>query len=137
MICNVLCEVLERSEIKYDIRKNGDIACIVNGRDGDISFVIRTDFSKMLVTIYSPLAEPVPLIIAGDVSLAVCMMNSSLTDGTVCYDIYGGTVYFRITASFYNSAPESSVFEYLLSAAAEAVDEYRPRLKKLMLCFVA
>lgn len=132
-----LCGVLERNDIKYDVKDNGDIACIVNGREGDIRLVFRTDCSKMLVTLYSPLAEHVPLFFAGDAALAVCMMNSRLTDGTVCYDISGGTVYFRMTASFYNSDPTEFMFEYLLSAAAEAVDEYRPRLKKLMICTAA
>ncbi len=128
-----LCSVLERNEIKYDVRDKGDIACIVNGSDGDISLLFRTDCSKMLVTLYAPLADGVPPFLTCDVSLAVCMMNGRLSDGTVCYDVHSGTVYLRLTASFYNSGPTEFTYEYLLSTAAEIVDEYRPRLKKLML----
>ena len=37
-----------------------------------------------------------------------------------------------MTASFYNSAPVDSLFEYMLSAAADAMDDYSPKLRKLV-----
>ena len=135
--CSILCAVLERNEIRYEIKDNKDIACFVNGGEGDISLLFRIDSSKMLVTLYSPLGEPVPFFCAGDVSLAVCMINNSLSDGTFCYDISDRLIYFRMTSSFYNSGANPFMFEYMLCAAAEAVDKYRPVLKKLMLCSVS
>ena len=57
------------------------------------------------------------------------MINDSLSDGHFCFDRSGTSLYFKITASFYNSFTDESVFEYLLSAAAESTEEYYSKIK--------
>ncbi len=135
-VYSMLCDVLERNEIKYEINGN-TVTCLVNGHDGDIKLMFNIDTSKMLVTLYSPLGGLVPYSGAGDISLALCMINNSVSDGAFCYDITNRLIYFRMTSSFYNSGPTDFIFEYMLSAAADTVDEYRPKLRRLMGCFVS
>ena len=90
------------------------------------------DASKMLVTLYSPLFRHVPSECTTDAALALCMVNNRLPDGELCFDINDRLIYFKMTASFYNAGLSESVFEYMLSVAADTIDAYRHGLEKLM-----
>ncbi len=129
---SILCEVLEKNDIRYELTNSSCINCTVTDTDEDIDMVFHINPSKMLVTLYSPVIRSVPEELSGDISLALCMINHTLTDGTFCIDLTAGMVYFKMTASFYNSAPVDSLFEYMLSAAADAMDDYSPKLRKLV-----
>ncbi len=130
---NALFRVLDRNEIHYEIDNCYHIRCDIRGQERDISLFFTIDSGKMLATLYAPL----PLFIPGDqiteLSVALCLINHTLSDGLFCYDITGGLLYFKMTASFYNSRPDDSVYEYMLSVAAETIDEYVPKLSLTLL----
>lgn len=129
---SVLCEVLEKNDIRYELTNSSCVNCTITDEEKEIDMVFHINPSKMLVTLYSPVIRPVPAELAENLSLALCMINHSLTDGAFCIDLNSGMVYFKLTASFYNSDPEGSAFEYMLSAAADAMDEYRPKIQRLV-----
>lgn len=131
--CSVLCQVLEKNDIRYELTNKFCISCTVTDTAGDINMIFHINPSKMLITLYSPVLSPIPPELAEDISLALCLINHSLTDGAFCIDMSAGMVYFKMTASYYNSDPEDFIFEYMLSAAADAVDEYRPKIEKLII----
>ncbi len=127
-----LCSVLERNDIDYQKVKGKNIRCSISGTEKDIQLIFTIDESKMLVTLYSPVFRDVPPYRATDIALAICMINHSLTDGMLCFDIKEGFVYFKMTSSFYESGLNSSIFEYMLFVSAEIIEKYSPKIKKLI-----
>lgn len=127
-----LCRVLKRNEIDYSLSDNNCVRCSINVRDSEISFVFSVDPSKMLVTLYSRMLSNVPREMSTDAALAICMINHSLSDGAICFDIHEGMIYFKMTSSFYDSGLNDSVCEYMLSVAADTVENYRPSLSRLL-----
>lgn len=127
-----LCSVLERNDIDYEKIQDRNIRCNINGIESDIQLVFSINPSKMLVTLYSPIFKDVPAERATDTALATCIINHSLTDGAMCFDIKENFIYFKMTSSFYESGLNSSIFEYMLSASAEAIEKYREKIKKLI-----
>ena len=106
-----LCRVLERNEIIHECdEKNWCVKCSISGNETDFQFAFVIEPSKMLIKLY-------------------CVINDSLSDGHFCFDRSGTSLYFKITASFYNSFTDESVFEYLLSVAAESTEEYYSKIK--------
>ena len=117
-----LCRTLDRNDIKY---KREDeklcVICRVGGNEIELSFRFTFNPSKMLITLYSPLP----------IELAVCMINSTLEDGLFCMDLKNNLLYFKMTSSFYETQIHDTIFEYMLSASADIIDEYYPKLKML------
>ena len=70
----------------------------------------------------APICRDLSSAYCTEASTALCMLNHKIRDGAFCYDPENGLLYFRLTASFYNSSPDEFMFEYMLSAAAETVD---------------
>ncbi len=132
-IYDVLCRVLEKNEIPYDKTSGKSVVCRVSGRGGDIRMSFCADISKMLVTVYAPVARHIPEERISDLSLALCMLNHKIQDGAFCLDMTDGILYYRMTCSYYNSIPQTDSFVYMLSGTAEAVDAYRSRL--LRICY--
>lgn len=127
-----LCRTLDRNDIEYEREDdNLCVKCNVSGRDIELSFWFTINPSKMLITLYSPV--PIKLIKdkTADMALAICMINNALEDGSFCLDICDELIYFKMTSSFYETKVNDSMFEYMLSTAADIIDEYYPRLKKL------
>ena len=129
---SVLCRVLERNDIFYERNGPGAVTCRVSGQDGDISITFSVNASKMLVTALAPVCVSVLPCMTTDAALAVCIINNKLPDGGFCFDVSGGMIFYRLSQSYYNSGQTEFLFEYMLSCAAEAVDKYRPGLKRLM-----
>lgn len=127
-----LYSVLERNDIDYELTKSRSVRCSVSGRDRDIQLYFSIDASKMLVTLYSTICRRVPQQRTTDAALALCMINNTLTDGELCFDINDRLIYFKMTSSFYNAGLNSSVYEYMLSVAADTIDSYRTALERLM-----
>ena len=127
-----LCSSLKRNEIPYQCDdKRLCVRCRVNGRDFDQSFLFSIDPSKMLVTLFCAIPVFISAEKTADIALGTAIINNNIPDGCFCMDIGGGLLYFRMTASFYESDICGTVFEYMLSSAADAIDEYYPGLKKL------
>ena len=129
MAYNALCAVLEHNDIDYRSNKQKlCVTCRVCCKDIEPDFVFLIDPPKMLATLH----VPIPVIIhpdnLSDLSVGLCIINNTLTDVQFCLDITRRRITFRLTSSFYNSRLHPPVFEYMLSAAADAVDEYYPKI---------
>ena len=85
----------------------------------------------MLITLYSPLPLKTEKDRIADTALAVCMINHRLKEGSFCLDLAEGLIYFKMTNSFYETKINDMLFEYMLSAAADTIDEYYPKIKKI------
>ena len=59
-IYDVLCKKKKKNEIPYDKTNGKCVVCRVSGRGGDIRISFCTDISKMLVTVYAPVARHIP-----------------------------------------------------------------------------
>ncbi len=129
---NILCDVLNRNDIPYEVIDGPCVACSVSGREGDIRLTFTVDHSKMLITLYAPTVRYIPQERIPDASLAVCILNHQLSDGAFCVDLADSLLYFKLTVSFYNSEPSEDTFSYMLSVAADTVDRYRQRLQAVI-----
>ena len=127
-----LCRVLKRNGIDYSLSAGNCVRCSINVHESEISFIFSVDPSKMLVTLYSRMFSSVPRERSTDAALAICMINHSLPDGTICFDVRDGMIYYKMTSSFYDSGLSDSIIEYMLSAAADTVESYRPSLTRLL-----
>ena len=125
-----LCRVLERNEIIHECdEKNWCVKCSISGNETEFQFAFVIEPSKMLITLYVFLDIDLSWARLSELAFALCVINDGLPDGHFCFDRSGTGVYFKITASFYNSFTEESVFEYLLSAGAESTEEYYSKIK--------
>ncbi len=128
-----LCKMLDKNDISYEKDDENLCAkCTVSGKDTDMNFLFTVDASKMLITLYSLLPIQVDEDKAADVALALCVVNNSLSDGAFSLDTANLLVYYKMTSSFYNSKSNPSVYEYMLSVAADVIDDYFIRLKNLI-----
>ncbi len=127
-----LCRTLERNDIRYN-REDEKLCviCRVGGNEIEISFRFTINPSKMLITLYSPLPVEISSEKTADMALALCMINSTLDDGSFCMDIKNNLLYFKMTCSFYETQVNDTIFEYMLSTSADIIDEYYPKLKIL------
>ena len=128
-----LCKMLERNDIDFEKNdKSLCVKCSVSGKDAEMNFLFTVDASKMLITLYSIVPVQVDKDRAGDMALALCVINNGLSDGAFSLDTENMLVYYKMTSSFYNSKVSASVYEYMLSAAADVMDEYFIKIKKLI-----
>ena len=125
-----LCRTLERNDIKYN-REDEKLCVICRVGGNELSFRFTINPSKMLITLYSPLPIELNNEKAADMALAVCMINSTIEDGSFCMDLINNLLYFKMTSSFYETQINDTIFEYMLSTSADIIDEYYPKLKML------
>ncbi len=128
-----LCKMLEHNDIDYEKDdKNLCAKCTVAGKDTDMNFLFTVDASKMLITLYSIVPIQVEKENAGNLALALCVINNSLSDGAFSLDTNNMLIYYKMTSSFYNSKVNPSIYEYMLSEAADVIDDYFIKIKNLM-----
>ncbi len=127
-----LCRVLERNDILHECdEKNLCVKCCVSGKETELKLIFVIEPPKMLISLYAPMNIIASWENASDLAFALCVINDSLSDGHFCFDAKGMGVYFKMTSSFYNSFINDSIFEYMLSVAAEKTDEYYSRINAL------
>ena len=129
-----LCSAMERNDIHYE--RDDDnlcVKCSVSGEDIQINFAFVINPSKMLITLYSPIPVKVRKEKSADIAIAVCMINTSLTDGGFCFDTSDGSVFFKMTSSFCDTNVTEELFEYMLSVAADTIDDYFRKIKHIAL----
>lgn len=127
-----LCGVMEKNDIYYERDdKHLCVKCSVNGQDTQLNFAFIINPSKMLITLYSPMPIKVKKENSANVALAVCMINNSLSDGNFCFDVSDGTVFFKMTSSFCDINVNEDIFEYMLSVAADTMDDYFRKINQI------
>lgn len=131
----LICRALEYNDIPYV--RNDDklcIKCTISGKEYEQKFLFSVDSSKMLINLFSPLPLCVSDEQAGDIALALCMINNKLSHGSFYLDMDDHLLYFRMTTSFYETNLNGMIFEYMLSASADTIDEYVSVLSKSVSC---
>lgn len=130
-----LCAALDSVNWKYakgeDGQGNPQVEFSVSGDDLGMSFTMKLDVKRQLVRLHSQL----PFKFKGERRLsgaiATCQANYKLADGSFDFDIEGGGVYFRMTASYRDSVLSKDAFLYLVRASYNIVDEYNDKLYDL------
>ncbi len=125
----LLCRTLERNDIQF-IRndKKLSVKCSIAGERRELNFLFVTDPEKMLMTLYSPVAAAKGNTDAGSAAMKICSINNTLSNGCFCIDEDDGIIYFRVVISFYETNLSPEIFEYMLSLAADTVEENYPLL---------
>ena len=127
----LLCRTLDRNGIAYKRNdKRLNVRCTLPEGSEDQSFLISVDPEKMLISLYSPVLTE-PQAAEQELAAAICMINNELRHGCFCYCICDRLLYFRMTTSFYETNLSGEVFEYMLSCAADTMQEYSAALRKL------
>ena len=110
-----LCRVLERNEIIHECdEKNWCVKCSISGSETDFRFAFVIEPSKMLIKLYVFLDIDLSWASLSELAFGLCVINDSLSDGYFCLDRSGTGIYFKITASFYNSFTDESVYFVLM-----------------------
>lgn len=127
-----LCNVLERNDIDYERNdENLCVKCSVSGKDIQLNFLFVIHPSKMLVSLYSPVPVKIKRENFSNMALAVCIINNGLTDGNFCFEPSDGTVFFKMTSSFCDTNVSEELFEYMLSVAADTMDDYFLKISQI------
>lgn len=128
----LICHILSSNDIPF-IRNDTalSIRCSISSRDGDMLFFFSVDPSKMLINLYSPLNFRIKEEDRGEIALGLCMINNKLSHGCFYLDTEDNIIYFRMTTSFYETNLNEMLFEYMLSSAADSVEEFSDVIKKL------
>ena len=121
----LLCSVLKRNNIVFQRNdKTMNVRCAVPGKDFEQQHFFTVDPSKMLITLFSPVPVSFSRKEACSLCSELCRINCLIKDGCFCADTAEGIVYFRSTISFYGSEIGAEHFGYMLSNAADALEEY-------------
>ena len=132
-VYQTLCSVLKRNDIAYECdEENLCVKCSISGKVKDFRMIFVIEPSKMLISLYVPIEINSGLRNVSELAFALCVINDTLSDGHFCFDRKNIGVYFKMTSSFYNSLLSESIFEYMLSVAAEKTDEYYLKINELV-----
>ncbi len=127
----LLCRTLERNDISFRRSDRGlNVRCSISGQGRELVFLFVIDPEKMLVSLYSPVLDIDRGKKPGDIALQICMINNSLSNGSFCIDRDCSSIYFKMTTSFYETNLSGEIFEYMLSQAADTVEEYHQAISK-------
>ncbi len=128
----LICRTLEYNDIHH-VRddKSLCVRCRISGKDFEQHLLFQVDPTKMLVSLYCALPLAFVKEQTADLALAVCMANNGLPDGSFCIDPQDRLLYFKMTNSFYETNLNGMLFEYMLSSAADLIDEYYPKFRTI------
>lgn len=126
------CKMMDDEKWKYEgNEENFSIVCNAVGEDLPIELVIRMDVDRQLVLVLSRLPYNIPEEKRVDVAVAVSVINNTLVDGSVDFNLESGHVFFRMTNSYMDSNLSSEVYRYLLYCACKTVDTFNDKLLML------
>lgn len=131
-IYETICSFLDGDNWKYD-RHDEDLVITMSakGEDLPISFVVRVDAERRLVTVFSQLPFEAKSEKIVETAVAVAMANYGLVDGSFDFDVQKGKIIFRMTTSYLESLISEEVFEYMIYCTAHTVDKYNDKLMML------
>ena len=126
------CKMMDDEKWKYERNEeNFSISCGAVGEDLPIELNIRVDVERQLVMVLSRLPYKIPEEKRVDVAVAVSVINNTLVDGNVEFNLESGHVFFRMTNSYMDSNLSSEVYGYLLYCACQTIDTFNDKLLML------
>ena len=127
-VYSTICSMLDNKDWRYE--KLDDKLMIKSGVKGDdfpIDFFMRVNPRNEVVSFISFLPFNVPEDKRVDLAIAICSANYGLVDGSFDFDITDGSIMFRLTSSYKDSALGEDLFEYMLMVSASTIDEYNDK----------
>ena len=126
------CKMMDDEEWTYEGNEEKlSIVCGAVGEDLPIELNIRMDVDRQLVLVLSRLPYNIPEEKRIDVAVAVSVINDTLVDGNVEFDLMEGRVFFRMTNRYMDSNLSSEVYKYLLYCASQTIDAFNDKLLML------
>lgn len=100
----------------------------VNGDDLPIKFMMKIDEDMNLISVYSYLDVDVKPENYPEFSVAICLVNKKILNGSFDFNPINGNCLYRINTSYRESIIDDEVFRYLLSVVGNTVDRYNDKL---------
>lgn len=120
-----LCKILKSRNWEYD--NDEEITTIsfeLQGKSVSIMFIVVVDVERQLIRIYSPLSVKFSQENRIDGAAAICHASYGLHNGSFDYDLFDGTIVFRMVTSFRGSLISEALIENMISCTCTVVDEY-------------
>ncbi len=129
-IYNIFCNKIIENNLKT--AKEDDklrVSFSAMGKDDPMNFRIMIEEKSQLIKIRSYIPISIPDEKKDVVAIALCVVNSRITDGNFDYDSQQKMVFFRITNSFKDVDIDEDIVEYLLNYSLFIVDKFDTVIK--------
>ena len=123
-----ICSALDARDWKY--KEDTDKLLVnfgVNGEDLPMEFIIFADADRQLIRLMSLLPFKMSEAKRMEGAIATGAVNWKLADGSFSYDLFDGTIVFKMAASFQESTIGVGLIQYMISCACAIVDEYNDK----------
>lgn len=131
-VYQTLCEAIERRGWSFEKDEERLLVHFgVRGEDIPIQLVLVVDIKRQLIRVLSPLPFKMSEEKRMEGAIAACAASYGMIDGSFDYDIFDGSITFRMTASFMESIIGEGLFQYLISCCCAMVDKYNDRFLAL------
>ena len=116
---------------KYDFDDDEEIMTVnfdVKREASFIPFTITIDAERQLIRLYSPLDVPIDENNRFEACVNICRCSCELDMGSFDYDLYSGSIEFRMATSFNGSLISDKQIENMISYTCGVVKKYTDRL---------
>lgn len=125
---DALCQMLDHKGWYYDkIEDKLLIKSGVKSEDLPVEFIVRVVPDNQVVQFLSKLSFQMPEEKRMDGALAVCIVNNHLIDGSFDYDVFDGSIVYRLTCSCRETVLNEEQLQYMIMVAASTVDNYNDK----------
>lgn len=124
-----LLEIVKR--YKYDFDDDDEIMTVnfdVQYSSDLVPFTVTVDAERQLIRLYSPLGVKVDENIKFESAALICKFSHEIENGSLDYDLYSGSVEFRMATSFNGSLISDSLLEDMISYTCFIVIKYTAKL---------
>ena len=124
-VYQILCEAIQKREWSFEKDEEKLLVhfCI-NGSDIPMEIIFVVDAARQLIRLTSPLPFKMSEAKRVDAAIATCAATYIIADGSFDYDIYDGTIVFRMTTSFSESLIGEELIQYMISCTCTIMDKY-------------
>ena len=116
---------------KYDFDDDEEIMTVnfyVKREESFIPFTITVDAERQLIRLYSPLDVQIDEDNRFEACVNICKCSCELDMGSFDYDLYSGSIEFRMATSFNGSLISDKQIENMISYTCGVVKKYTDRL---------
>lgn len=116
---------------KYDFDDDEEIMTVnfdVKREKNFIPFTITVDAERQLIRLYSPLDVQIDENNRFEACVNICRCSCELDMGSFDYDLYSGSIEFRMATSFNGSLISDKQIENMISYTCGVVKKYTDRL---------
>ena len=127
-IYEALCSAIDRHGWSYTRDEDQLLVHFgVQGEDIPMSFVLAVDADRQIVRLISLMPFRMKEDRRVDGAIITCAATRQLVNGSFDYDFANGSISFRMTASYRESAIGEGLFLYMIDSACESVDRFNDK----------